>query len=114
MPPTCRPSCVEIFSECKFKGETLKICADDPDIESKTWTYRVKSIKIPEKTKVVLYTEKNYEGSKVLVDKSNECMDLYFELLQISGPGFKISFNRNGVDMIKKPKLVRRAKMNLG
>lgn len=30
--PSCRPSCVDLFSECNFEGEHLRICEDDPDL----------------------------------------------------------------------------------
>lgn len=35
----------------------MRVCADDPNLNESNWDHHVRSIKLPPRTKVVLYTE---------------------------------------------------------
>jgi len=92
----------------------MRICADDQDLSKKEWTEHVKSIKVPPHTKVMLYTEKAYQGRKVLISQSENCMDLYFSFIKIQGPGFHYTFHMSGFKTsMEKPRLVRHGQTTL-
>lgn len=87
--------CIQLFSECDFKGDSAEVCGDYPVIPEDLKQFRVKSVKVPENVEVTFFKEEQYEDEHMTTDKHLECLDTPFNLsfLQLKQGG-KYEFSK--------------------
>ncbi|CAD8160043.1 unnamed protein product [Paramecium octaurelia] len=74
--------CIELYSQCYYKGETMKACNDLGQM--KDFPYEIKSMKIPYGTTLTIYDHPNYEGERHTFSKNEECLANVIVLTQIT------------------------------
>ncbi|CAD8154011.1 unnamed protein product [Paramecium octaurelia] len=74
--------CIELYSQCYYKGETMKACNDLGQM--KDFPYEIKSLKIPYGTTLTIYDHPNYEGERHTFSKNEECLANVIVLTQIT------------------------------
>ncbi|CAD8071387.1 unnamed protein product [Paramecium sonneborni] len=74
--------CIELYSQCYYKGESMKACNDLGQM--KDFPYEIKSLKIPYGTTLTIYDHPNYEGERHTFSKNEECLANVIVLTQIT------------------------------
>ncbi|CAK66895.1 unnamed protein product (macronuclear) [Paramecium tetraurelia] len=74
--------CIELYSQCYYKGESMKACNDLGQM--KDFPYEIKSLKIPFGTTLTIYDHPNYEGERHTFSKNEECLANVIVLTQIT------------------------------
>ncbi|CAD8071830.1 unnamed protein product [Paramecium primaurelia] len=74
-------NCIVIYSQCHFKGESLKICESQREIDN--FDHDIKSVQIPKGYSVRLYNKEDFTGEKIILKKSQECLNKPLALTQL-------------------------------
>ncbi|CAD8105868.1 unnamed protein product [Paramecium primaurelia] len=77
-----KEDCVELYTECGFKGTKYEICRDTPSLAREKIS-QVKSIKIPPGVIVQGFDEEVYKGKTVKFSQSQDCLEeIQFSFIQ--------------------------------
>ncbi|CAK86733.1 unnamed protein product (macronuclear) [Paramecium tetraurelia] len=73
--------CIVIYSQCHYKGESLKLCESQRDIDN--FDHDIRSIQIPKGYSVRLYNKEDFTGEKIILKESQECLIKPLALTQL-------------------------------